>query len=153
MKNIEIRDFQPEDLENYVKASEAFYQSKAVIHPVPKENFVRTFEKCIEKSPFLRGLVITLDGAFAGYLILNYTWANEVGGIVIFAEELYILPEYQGHGLGHAALQFIEDERSDEVKRIRLEVTNVNTGAIRLYENIGYEVLDYLQMIKDFPKK
>ena len=34
-------------------------------------------------------------------------------------------------------------------KRYRLEVTNCNTQAIKLYKQLGYTPLDYNQMIKD----
>ena len=37
--------------------------------------------------------------------------------------------------------------------RLRLEVEEDNIRAISLYRKIGYEKLDYMQMIKDFRAK
>ena len=43
---------------------------------------------------------------------------------------------------------FAEKEFPD-VRRFRLEVTRCNERAISLYRRLGYEELDYIQMIKD----
>ena len=47
---------------------------------------------------------------------------------------------------------FLEDELKGKIKRIRLEVGDENDGAKRLYERLGFEPLDYKQMVidKDF---
>ncbi len=149
MNEIQIRDFLPEDEVAYMRLSEEFYHSKAVLHPVPHENFVATFAACLQKSPFLRGLAILQNGEIAGYGLLSFTWSNEVGGIVILLEEAYIATAFQGSGLGGALLQFVEEEYTGKAKRIRLEVTALNEGAVRLYERYGYKMFDYLQMVKE----
>lgn len=149
MKNIKIRDFTPADRPNYLRLSKEFYSTDAVIHGVPEENFIRTFDKCIEQSPYLRGLAIVLDDEFAGYGLLSFTWSNEVGGLVILLEEAYLSPQYQGHGLGSELLSFVEEEYHDVAKRLRLEVTSVNQRAVKLYTKKGYHKIDYLQMIKE----
>jgi len=153
METIQIRDFNAGDREDYLRLSEEFYSSPAVVHGVPADHFVRTFEKCLEKSPYLRGLALMQEGNFAGYCLLSFTWSNEAGGIVVLLEEAYISPDYQGHGLGSKLLCFIEEEYRDRARRLRLEVTEVNKGAIKLYSQMGYESFDYLQMIKELPEK
>lgn len=149
MKNVQIRDFNSADRAHYLQLSNEFYNSNAVIHGVPEENFTRTFDKCIEQSPYLRGLAIMLDDDFAGYGLLSFTWSNEAGGLVVLLEEAYITPKHQGHGLGSELLYFIEEEYRNAAKRIRLEVTEVNQGAVKLYTKMGYHKFDYLQMIKE----
>ena len=149
MKQTEIRDFLPEDEATYMRLSEEFYHSKAVLYPVPHENFVATFTACMQKSPFLRGLAILQNGEMAGYALLSFTWSNEVAGLVVLLEEAYIVPAFQGSGLGGELLQFVEEEYKSTAKRIRLEVTALNEGAVRLYERHGYKMFDYLQMVKE----
>jgi len=153
MKNIQIRDFQPGDREYYLRLSNEFYNSPAVVHDVPAENFSLTFEQCMENNPYLRGLALMQDEHFAGYALLSFTWSNEAGGLVVLLEEAYIASEYQGQGLGSELLRFVETEYCDTARRLRLEVTSVNKGAIKLYNHMGYQQFDYLQMIKELPEK
>ena len=56
-------------------------------------------------------------------------------------------PAYQGKGLGSFFFRFVEENRP--AARYRLEVEPENTGAVRLYERLGYRALPYAQMIKE----
>lgn len=51
-----------------------------------------------------------------------------------------VLPEYRRQGIAAALLR--ECEAQLDVARIRLSVRLGNTGAIRLYENFGYQRVD-----------
>ena len=145
-----IRDFMEKDREDYIRLSDAFYHSSAVMHAIPKENFEETFRQIMQKNPYARGLIIEHEGKTAGYALLALTYSNEVAGLVVWPEEVYIDPAFQGHGLGTGLFRFLEREYEGRVKRFRLEVTSVNEGAIRLYKKLGYESFDYLQMVKDY---
>ncbi|MDL2232039.1 GNAT family N-acetyltransferase [Ruminococcaceae bacterium OttesenSCG-928-L11] len=144
-----IREFQPCDKTDYIEASKQFYSLDAVLHPVPEENFASTFEECLNHNPFMKGYTFVYDDVYAGYGLVSYTWSNEVGGLVVLLEEAYILPAFQGRGIGSAYIRRVEEENSDRAKRFRLEVTRSNTAAIALYERLGYEAFDYMQMVKD----
>ena len=63
-------------------------------------------------------------------------------------DELYFKPEYRGKGYGTQAFAWVEQEYPD-AKRFRLEATYSNERAISLYRKLGYEELNYCQMIKD----
>lgn len=147
--DLQIRDFVPEDRENYLNLSRDFYRSKAVDHDVPASYFLATFDACLNKSPYTRGFVFLCSGEIAGYALISLTWSNEVGGLVVLLEEAYIQPEFQGQGMGSTFFDFITEEYPD-AKRFRLEVTPSNTSAINLYERRGFEGISYIQMIKDF---
>ena len=51
----------------------------------------------------------------------------------IYLKQLYILPEYQGQGIGLRLLNTIETD-----KKIYLQVSSSNTGAIRFYIKHGF---------------
>lgn len=144
-----IRDFIQEDWEAYLAMSKDFYSSDAVLHAVPEEHFRATFDACLAKSPYTRGLAFEEGGAVVGYGLLSFTWANEAGGLCVLLEEAYILPSHQGKGYGSGLLRFVEEEYAGKARRFRLEVTQSNEGAVRLYERMGYKRFDYLQMVKD----
>ena len=61
-----------------------------------------------------------------------------------------ILEEYRSKGLGSEFFAYMEAHREEGVTRFRLEIEDDNTRAKALYEKLGYQVLDYRQMKKDF---
>lgn len=145
-----IRPFSPIDDYDFYSMAQEFYSSAAVLHSVPEKNFHKTFEQIMQNSPYLKGYIIeSADGALAGYSLISLTWSNEVGGMTVWLEEAYILPEYRRQGLGSELFKFIREEFPD-AKRFRLEVTFSNLRAIQLYERLGFSKLEYIQMIKDF---
>lgn len=150
-QTVSIRDFRTADREEFVRMQVDFYGSTATLHGISPEQSGRIFDLTVRINPYARGLIIECGGSTAGYLHLSFTHSNEVAGMVLLIEELYILPAYQGRGLGSWALNWIFEEYAGKVNRYRLEVTKVNDGAIRLYERMGFEELDYLQMVRDEP--
>jgi GNAT superfamily N-acetyltransferase len=147
--NVTIRDFVCGDRETYVRLSELFFSSDAVLHRISEENFVRTFEQCMLGSPYLRGLMLEVGGAAAGYALLSFTWSNEAGGMCVLIEEIFVKPDFRGGGIGTAFMSFVEREYGSKARRFRLEVAPSNARAVTLYEKIGYKKLGYAQMVKN----
>lgn len=86
---------------------------------------------------------IRSGGAIAGYVCLCEGFSLETGGGDFCLDELYLLPGFRGHGLGHAAVAFAETEaRRLGARRVFLEVQAGNDRAARLYERLGYRSHD-----------
>ena len=64
-------------------------------------------------------------------------------------EELYVDSDFRGLGIGSRFFDFLKDEFKGKIKRLRLEVGDENEGAKKLYERLGFEFLDYRQMVID----
>ena len=138
----------PSDREMFLKLAEEFYHSPAVEHPVPRQNLERTYQEIITRDTYAEGYFLEYSGIIVGYALLSKTFSQEAGGIVVWIEELYLLPSYRSLGLGRAFFQFVH-ERFPNAARLRLEVEKDNTRAISLYEKMGFSVLPYEQMIKE----
>ena len=144
-----FRDLTPEDGPVVLPMAEAFYHSDAVDHPVDSAVLEQSFRAAAcPDEPLLRGLLIQWDGEAAGYLYITQCYSAEVGGRCVFIEEIYLEPEYRRRGLGAQIMAWLEQEYP-AARRFRLEVTQVNQGAVRLYQRAGYEFLRYDQMVLD----
>lgn len=146
---IMIRDFIQEDKPTLLAMVADFYNSDAVSHPIPAEHFAHCFDMIIAKSPFVRGLTILHNEEILGYCQLSFTYSSEADGIVVLIEEIYIKPECRGKGIAHQIFGFVENEYKNSAKRLRLECSKANPKAYALYSRLGYNVLDYIQMIKE----
>ncbi len=144
-----IRKMAPSDRELYLNMTREFYHSDAVLHPVDESFIQNTFDEMMRSEDYVLGYILEYDGTPAGYAQLSKTFSQEVGGLVVLVEELYVSPQYRSKGLGREFFKFLEDGPARDARRLRLEVTGSNTRAIALYERMGFTKLDYIQMVKD----
>lgn len=66
--------------------------------------------------------------------------------------QIFILPEYQGQGIGSACMTCIIDSANLEQRVVVLQVLKVNTRGIDLYQRLGFTIVGedsiYFQMEK-----
>lgn len=145
-----IRRIGQEDRARYVALAQAFYHSDAVLENIPEENIQAAFDEMMRSRQYLEGFfLLAEDGAVAGYALVAKSFSQEAGGMVLWVDELYLLPEYRSLGLGREFFDFVQEHLSASVRRIRLEVEGDNVKAISLYRRLGFEYLPYRQMILD----
>lgn len=142
-----IRPITKEDLEEYMQMAKEFYSMPCCDHVIDPSHFSNAFEYSLSDNPYTRLFMIECDGKIAGYSNISLTYSIEAGGNVVWLEEIYIKPEYRNKGLGSALFEYVY--KNYPAKRYRMEVTDSNQEAIKLYKKLGYEFLDYKQMIKD----
>ena len=144
-----FRSLTPEDHDLVIPMVLEFYRSDAVDHPVETSILERSFQDAADPAePLLRGMLIQWDGETAGYLYLTLCYSAEVGGRCVFIEEIYLRPEFRHRGLGTQVMAWLEREYPT-ARRFRLEVTQANHEAVRLYQKTGYAFLHYDQMVLD----
>ena len=128
---------------------EDFYHTDAVLHPVSRDVLERSFDAAADpENHMLRGVLIFVDGAAAGYLYLTTFFSAEVGGVCVMIEEVYLAAQFRGKGLGGQVMAWIKGQ-FPHARRFRLEVSQSNPGAVRLYQKCGYQWLRYDQMVLD----
>lgn len=146
-----IRKVKPEDKAVFLAMTDTFYHSDAVLHPVPLEVQERVFEEAISSDLYLEAYLFEYEDEVAGYAVINKSFSTEVGGPIVWIEDIYVKPEFRSKSLGRAFFAFLETHFSGTVKRFRLEVDYENRKAISLYQKMGFSELPYLQMVKDQP--
>ena len=144
-----IRPIVKEDKNIFLILTKAFYSSPAVAHSVPTKYHLVTFEQLMKDNIYASCYMIEYNQKVVGYALLAKTFSGEAGGIVVWIEELFILPEYRNKGLGTEFFNFVKETIEPQVARIRLEVEPENTNAIRLYQQMGFDTLPYQQMVKE----
>ena len=142
-----IRKITESDKSEYIEMVTKFYNSDAVLKPVPSENFEATFLELMRSDDYTEAFIIEFEGQTAGYALLAKTFSQEAGGVCIWIEELFIKPKFRGKGLGKQFFEFLFQNRP--AKRYRLEIEPENETAVALYLKKGFSFFEYGQMIKE----
>jgi ribosomal protein S18 acetylase RimI-like enzyme len=79
-------------------------------------------------------------GHAVGYVVITLGYSIEYGGRDAFIDDLYLVPEGRGRGLGRCLIDFACDEAERlGVKTLHPEVEPGNDLATRLYRAAGFE--------------
>lgn len=141
-----FRKITGEDRDVFLKLSEEFYNSDAVLKPVPRDFHIALFDELMRSDAYAECYLFEEDERVVGYAQLSKSYSREAGGKVIWIEELYIIPQYRGMGIATGFFEWIH--KREDTARFRLEVEPENEAAVRLYKRMGYRFLDYKQMIR-----
>jgi GNAT superfamily N-acetyltransferase len=90
-----------------------------------------------------RGIVLMAqDPDPVGVAVLAYTWTLEHGGRVAWLDELFVVPERRGRGIGRALLRRALDvARESGCRAVDLEVDSGHARAEHLYRREGFTSL------------
>lgn len=139
-----IRKINKDDRDFYIKSVKDFYNSDAVIHNIPDEFIIKTFEELMNSDNYAQCYIFEKDNKKAGYALLAKTFSQEAGGVVLWIDELYISPEFRSQGLASSFFKYLKE--SSKAARLRLEFCPDNLKAIEIYKRHGFKDLKYNQM-------
>ena len=102
------------------------------------------------RDPSLGRVWIVSHGSTpVGYVILTLGYSLEFHGRDAFIDELYVVPEYWGRGIGSNVMRIVEDAcRELGVRAVHLEVERDNPAARALYLRFGFKEQDRLLMTR-----
>lgn len=150
--DITFRKFNNGDKDLFFSMVKKFYAPPAVLHFPSDEVMMSSYYAALEIPELVKGYMFEADGIPAGYAIVSMKFETEVGGMAAWIEELFVEEKFRSKGIGKKFFEHLAEDLKGRLKRIRLEVGDDNEGAKKLYKNIGFEFLDYKQMVidKDF---
>jgi GNAT superfamily N-acetyltransferase len=94
-------------------------------------------------NPFYFCLIAESDGIPAGFALYFFNYSTWLGRPGLYLEDLFVLPEFRGLGLGKALLQRVAAIAVEKhCLRLQWEVLDWNTPAIDFYRAMGAEFLD-----------
>lgn len=145
-----IRDMVQSDMKKIIEMMRVFYASPAVLSNGSEQIFRNDVMACVGENPYAEGYVLMEENQITGYAMIAKSFSTEFGKACIWIEDLYIIPEYRGKGIGTEFFAFIEKKYSECL--IRLEVEKENKNAVHVYEKCGYEHLPYMEMKKNLTR-
>ena len=136
-----IRPFEPRDVDDVLRMVRELYVDDPSPHAPGDDNVRRTLDVITDVR---RGAVWLADDgegtAPFAYLFLTKVWSNELGGDLVFIDELWVARERRSRGVGTALVEHGIATTKGAVA-FELEVTPGNTRARALYERLGFRPL------------
>ena len=142
-----VRRIKATDKNEYIKLVTEFYNSDAVLAPVPESHIDKAFAELMRSDERIVCYLAEEDGEIAGYALIARFYSQEAGGEVAWLDEIYIRDGFRGKGAGTAIINKVFEDFKDAAA-FRLEIEPENEGAERLYKRLGFQKLDYEQRIK-----
>ena len=99
------------------------------------------------KQPFFKSLLVENRQAegprFLGFALYFFTFSTFLGKPTLYLEDLFVLPEYRGQGIGLALLKKLAAiALQRDCGRMEWSVLDWNTDAIGFYLKIGAKAMD-----------
>jgi ribosomal protein S18 acetylase RimI-like enzyme len=135
-----LLDTQISDLDQILVLIHNFYQHFE--YPYNEAEKRLTLEELFSTPMAGRIWLIQKNQNVVGYVYLSFYFSLEFGGRTAFIDELFVLPNYRGQGIGSKVINLIEKRCVDlNFKAIHLESEITNKGATALYLKLGF--IDY----------
>ena len=133
-----IRPFDPRDESDVLRMVRELYADDPSPHTPGDDHVRRTLGMITDER---RGAVWLADDGegtppFA-YMFLTKVWSNELGGDLVFIDELWVARERRSGGVGTALVEHGIATTNGAVA-FELEVSPNNTRARALYERLGF---------------
>ncbi len=137
-----IRPARPEDAGTIVNLVRelAVYEKLEQFAIATADDFL---EHLFGPRPYAEAIVAEADGKSVGFALFFPTFSTFRGQPGVYLEDIYVKPEYRGHGIGKALLARIARLAIDRgLGRLEWAVLNWNSPAIGFYRVLGARSLD-----------
>lgn len=136
---VTIRNAQRDDLDALVALLDILFSIEADFSPDMQR-------QCTGLALMLRGgqtdrcmLVADLDGQVVGMCSAQSMVSTAEGGPVALIEDMVVLPDYRGMGIGRQLMQTMESwAREQGITRLQLLADRTNFSALDFYDKLGW---------------
>ena len=91
----------------------------------------------------IRVLLAEAEGLAVGYAIYFFTYSSFLAKPTLYLEDIFVLPESRGTGLGRRLFDALRREaRREGCGRMEWQVLDWNKPALRFYDKLGAKPLD-----------
>lgn len=136
--NLIFRPMKIEERESVAEMiKELYHNLKVPDGYMANKKIASTFEHLQLNPSHTKLEVFELDGLIVGYALLFKFWYNELGGMILNVDELFVRPECREQGIASCYLSWLSEKKNDYVA-LTLEVLPANTKAFTLYKRTGF---------------
>ncbi len=108
-------------------------------YPFDERERTESLNLLLENPAYGKLWIIRESEAVAGYTFLGFGFSFEFKGRDAFVDELFVLPAFQGQGIGGKAIDFvIAQAKRSGVRALHLEAEHHNERGLRLYRSKGF---------------
>ncbi|HEX5340540.1 MAG TPA: GNAT family N-acetyltransferase [Gammaproteobacteria bacterium] len=94
-------------------------------------------------QPHAEALIAEHRDSAIGFALFFHNFSTFLGRPGLYLEDLYVKPEFRGHGYGRKLLAYLAQLAVQRgCGRLEWAVLDWNTPAIRFYESLGAKILD-----------
>jgi GNAT superfamily N-acetyltransferase len=114
------------------------------LSPPDAEAQDRLRKDCLSANPRYTAFIAQLNGKYVAYIIYYFTYSSFLALPTLFIEDLFVLEEYRGQGVGKKMFDFLKQTaKSEGCGRIEFTVLQWNKTAQEFYEKNGAKCLEW----------
>ncbi len=148
MSDLHIRPAEPSDIQNLLSLIQELAFVEAFPFPVTV-NAVTLTDSLFGLQPAAEALLAFSNHQLAGFAVFYQTFATTTGRRGLHLDDLFIRPEFQGHGYGRVLLQHLAKiEQSRDCARFEWWALKTNTNAARFFQYLGARQIDELVIFR-----
>ncbi len=142
---VQFRRAEPAHLDTLIDFMRAYYTFDGIPFDAVKQR--SALSGLIANPQHGFAWLIEYDDAVIGYMAVCFGYSLEFGGRDAFVDEIYLLPEARGKGIGTQAMNvMLEVCRTNGIQAVHLEVSPDNESAITYYQKSGFVRSDFSLM-------
>ncbi|WP_088894413.1 GNAT family N-acetyltransferase [Leptolyngbya ohadii] len=136
-----IRAAQPNDVADIFDLIKALAEYEKLSHQVTG-NIELLKQHLFGNRPCIEAIVADIGGNSVGFALFFTSYSTFLTKPGLYLEDLFVLPEYRGQGIGKALLSHLAKlVRERDYGRLEWSVLDWNAPAIGFYERMGATVL------------
>ena len=141
MTDLIIRSVTPADVPNLFHLIKALAEYEKLSHAVTGD-IVSLESHLFGSRPYAEAILAELLGENVGFALFFPNYSTFLTKTGIYLEDLFVLPEYRGKGIGKALLAYVARLAVDrDCGRLEWSVLDWNEPAIGFYQRMGASVL------------
>ncbi len=136
--NFSLREANLSDLETVLNLVLAYHHHAGI--EMPPALLKKALIPLLGTRHYGRIWLSSCDQTIIGYICLCFGYSLEFAGRDAFIDELYIVEEFRGRGLGRAMLAAVMQQATAlKIAALHLEVASDNTRLTAFYRALGFE--------------
>ncbi len=141
--SVVIKKVDAETFNDFISLIEKLAEYEKLSPPNDKAK-ARLRRDCLSANPRYNAFIAKLGGKYVAYIIYYFTYSSFLALPTLFIEDIFVLEEYRGRGVGKEMFNFLKTvAKREDCGRIEFTVLKWNKTAQEFYEKNGAKCLEW----------